>query len=116
MNNRDKNVLLKLKEEAVVLQELTDGYDLQSFRGSEVLKRAVGMTLINIGELVHRLSEEIKQQNPAIPWRAITRQRNVAAHGYDSLDMESVWKTVTEDVPPFQVQIEKILQGEEHTD
>ena len=29
MNDRDKNVLLKLKEEAVVLQELTDGYNLQ---------------------------------------------------------------------------------------
>ena len=116
MNDRDKNVLLKLKEEAVVLQELTDGYNLQGFLGSEVLKRAVGMTLINIGELVHRLTDEIKQQTPVIPWRAITRLRNIAAHGYHTLEMEDVWKTVTEDVPLFLVQIGEILQGEENTD
>jgi len=116
MNNRDKNILFKLKEEAEVLQELTDGCDLQGFLGSEVLKRAVSMTLINIGELVSRLTHEIKQRNPAIPWRAITTLRNVAAHGYESLDMENIWKTVTEDVPLFRTQIVEILNAEKGTD
>jgi len=112
MNKRDKNVLLKLKEEAEVLLEMTDGYDLQGFLGSEVLKRAVGMTLINLGELVNRLTDDLKRQNPEIPWRVISRQRNVAAHGYDALDMEKIWKTVTEDVPPFLTQLGEILMRE----
>ena len=112
MNKRDKNVLFKLKEEAEVLLEMTDGYDLQGFLDSEVLKRAVSMTLINLGELVTRLTDEFKQQNPAVPWRDVTRLRNVAAHGYDALDMEKIWQTVIEDVPPFLTQLGEILQRE----
>ena len=112
MNNRYKNVLLKLKEEAEILLELMDGYGLQGFLGSEMLRRAVSMTLINIGELVNRLTDEIKQQNSAVPWRAITNLCNVAAHGYDALDMENIRKTVTEDVPSFLTQLGEILQRE----
>ena len=110
MKDRDKNILLKLKEKAEVLPTLTDGYDLQGFLGSEVLKLAVSMSLINLGELVNRLSDETKQQNPAVAWSAIVRLRNVAAHGYDELKMENIWKIVTEDVPPFLTQISEILQ------
>ena len=114
MEDRDKNILLKLKEKAEVLPKLTNGYDLQGFLGSEVLKLAVSMALINIGELVNRLTDETKQQNPAVPWRDITRLRNVAAHGYDSLDMERIWKIAMEDVPLFLTQIEEILAEEKN--
>ena len=111
MKDRDKNILLKLKEKADVLPKLTDGYDLQGFLGSEVLKLAVSMALINLGELVNRLTEETKQQNPAVPWRTITGQRNAVALGYDLLEMEEIWKTATVDVPLFRTQIEEILMN-----
>ena|GEM_PF-129519 len=111
MKIRDKNILLKLKDEAKALQKLIDGYDLQSFIGNDMLRRATGMTLINIGELVTRLSDEIKQQDSEVPWRAITQLRNVTAHGYDTLDMGRIWETVTVSVPPFLTQIEAMLDG-----
>ena len=112
MNNRDKNILLKIQSEAELLLELTDGHDLQGFLASEVLKRATGMTLINIGELVKLLTEEIKLQNPAVPWRAISGLRNVAAHGYHTLRMEDIWEIVTKEVSPFLAQIGEILNTE----
>ena len=115
MKERDKNILLKLKDESEVLLKMMDGYDLQGFLDSEVLRRAVGMTLINIGELVNRLSDEIKQKHPPVPWSAIVRLRNVTAHGYDSLEMEEIWKIATESVPLFLTQIEEILQIETET-
>jgi len=66
MNERNKNVLLKIKNEIGLLQELTDSHDLQSFLASELVMRAVCMTLINIGELVKLLTDDIKHQNPAV--------------------------------------------------
>jgi len=63
MNERDKNLLNYIKEEAEVLLELTEGNDLQTFLDSELLKRTSCMTLINIGESVKSLSKELKQEN-----------------------------------------------------
>ena len=116
MKDRDKNVLLKLKEKAEVVPKLTAGCDLQGFPDNEVLKRAMSMALINIGGLVNRLSDETKQQNPAVPWRNITKLRNVAAHGYDSPDMERIWKIAMEEVPLFLARLGDILQRENETD
>ena len=36
---------------------------------------------------------------PGIPWKAIRGFRNIAAHQYDVIDFEDVYKTVTEDIP-----------------
>ena len=113
MKERDKNILRRLKEEAEVLLKITDGYDLQGFLGDEVLKLAVGMALINIGEYVKRLSDDIRQQHPAVTWSAIAGLRDVTAHEYDSLDMEKIWKNATVDVPLFLTQIEAIIQSVE---
>jgi uncharacterized protein with HEPN domain len=82
MNERDKNVLLKIQSEAELIRKLTGEHNLQSFLGSDLLMRAVCMTLINIGELVKLLTEDVKLQNPAIPWRSIAGLRDVTAHGY----------------------------------
>ena len=116
MNERDKNILLKIESEAGLLLGLTDGYDLQGFLDSEVLQRAVCMTLINIGESVKLITEEVKRQNPSISWRAIAGLRDVVAHGYYSLRMEDIWETVTKELSPFLTQIGEILQREEKTD
>jgi uncharacterized protein with HEPN domain len=109
MNDRDKIVLLKIKSETELLQELTNEHNAQSFLGSEMVMRAVCMTLINVGELVKLLSEEIKRQNQAVPWRAVAGLRDVTAHGYHTLRMEDVWETVTKEVPSFLMQIKAIL-------
>jgi uncharacterized protein with HEPN domain len=75
--------------------------------------RAVCMTLINIGELVKLLTDEIKLQNPAIQWRSIAGLRDVTAHGYHTLRMEDIWETVAKDVPLFLTQIGEIFQCKE---
>ena len=86
---------------------------MQAFLDSELLKRTSCMTLINIGESVKSLSKELKQENQDISWRFITGFRDIAAHGYQTLDMPQVWKTVTISVPELLEQIKGILHAEE---
>lgn len=52
MNNRDEIILHKVLTEINVIEEMISDFDLNSFSESEKTKRAVCMTLINIGELV----------------------------------------------------------------
>ena len=38
--------------------------------------------------------------------------RNRLVHMYFEIDYEQVWKTLTEDLPPFLVELDKILSDE----
>lgn len=71
--------------------------------------RAVGMTVINIGELVKNLTGETRLSYPQIPWKAISGFRDIAAHKYQTLRMEDVYETVVTDFPSLKKQIEDIL-------
>jgi uncharacterized protein with HEPN domain len=44
-----------------------------------------------IGEMVDKLSEEIKRKHPEIEWIKIKGFRNIVAHDYFGIDAEEVW-------------------------
>lgn len=68
------------------------------------------MCVVQIGELVSRLSPEVYAQNPAIPWWIIKDTKNFYVHAYGSIDIPSVWTTLNEDIPALQSACEKILE------
>lgn len=81
----------------------------EEFFLSEILKRAVCMTVINIGELVKSLTEETRAEYKNIPWKLIAGFRDIAAHKYQTLKIEDVYETVTGDFPKLLSDIEMIL-------
>ena len=107
---RDIQILQKLISECKELEALLDGFKLEGFLSDERTKRAVAMTLINVGELVKNLSSETKVINPDIPWKAIAGLRDVAAHHYGTIRMEDMWETATKDVPVFLAEIQTITK------
>lgn len=110
MNTRDMQILIKVMAEIEVIQSLVEGYSESSFCNDERTKRAVCMTLINIGELVKNLSEEFKLEHPAIPWRSITGMRDITAHKYQTLRMGDVWVTVKEEIPVIKDALSRIAE------
>jgi uncharacterized protein with HEPN domain len=112
MNRRDEKVLLKIQEEALEIADFISGHDCDSFIKDEKTKKAVCMTLINIGELVKNLSEDFRLANKHIPWKSIAGLRDIAVHGYQTLRMADIWVNAIEDVPVFLTQIGKILNEE----
>jgi len=48
-----------------------------------------------IGEAARRISEDLKQEHPEIPWRKIIAQRNVLIHEYDDIDYKEIWEVAT---------------------
>ncbi len=59
-----------------------------------------------------QLSDEIKAENRAIPWRVIKDTRNFYVHAYGSIDISSVWNTLTQDIPALQIACRDILNYE----
>ena len=110
MNERDRGLLLKIKDEAEFLLEVTENRDLHNFLTDRRLQYVVLMALIKIEESVKSLSKELKQEYQEIEWRDITGFRDIAVHNYDGLHMERVWGNVTKDVPELLEQVEGILR------
>ena len=82
---------------------------LEQFLLDEKLKRAISMTVINVGELVKNISDETRGKYPKIPWKAIAGMRDLTAHKYQTLRMEDVYQTATADFPELKDALLKIL-------
>lgn len=82
---------------------------LEEFIDNEMLKRAIGMTVINIGELVKNLTDDFRVTYNSIPWKEISGFRDIAAHKYKTLDMKIVYNTVKFDIVELKKNIETIL-------
>ena len=63
MQHRDKIIIQKILSEIDIAFEMLGDCDELSFVNDEKLKRAVGMTVINIGELVKNVSDELRSEN-----------------------------------------------------
>lgn len=109
MKHRDYIVIKKLIDEVKMAQELVGDLDLDSFRSDERTKRAVAMTVVNIGELVKTLTDDVRIAYKDVAWKEAAGFRDVAAHKYMSLDMGDVYKTIKDDFPVFLGQLEKIF-------
>ena len=112
MQHRDKTILIKIKSEINVALDMVDGVSFDEIDNTEMMKRAVCMTVINIGELVKALTDEFRTTNNQIPWKSIAGFRDIAAHKYQTLHMQDVYYTVTTDFTNLKENIIKILETE----
>lgn len=65
-----------------------------------------------IGEAANKISNELKEQFPDIPWSEIINMRNRLIHTYFDIDTEIVWSSVTQDLPQLLSMLKKIINQE----
>lgn len=66
-------------------------YSKERFAESSTYQNAIAMCILQIGELVNRLTDDFKAANTEIPWHKIRGMRNYVAHEYGSIDLDVVW-------------------------
>lgn len=112
MLHRDYITLQKIIEETHIAIDMLSEADAEEFMENELLKRAISMTVINIGELVKNLTDDFRTSHSCIPWKDIAGFRDIAAHKYKTLDMKLVYNSVKIDIPDLEYNIKKILSEE----
>ena len=96
------------------IKELVDRIDRQEFDTDWVVQDALIRELEIVGEAAGRISTELVQSHPEIPWREITGIRHKLIHDYFTVDLGVVWSTATEDAPSVRPLIPnaiKVLRG-----
>jgi uncharacterized protein with HEPN domain len=111
MSDRDRDVITKMVKYCNDVAELMERYDsdFETYKNDISFQYSCNMCIIQIGELVSRLSDDFIESHPQIPWHAIKSMRNLHAHDYERVDLDIVWNTLTEDIPDLLNKLDLIL-------
>jgi uncharacterized protein with HEPN domain len=62
-----------------------------------------------VGEAASKVSPPSQAEIPAIPWADVVSMRNRLIHAYFDINLDSVWDTVVDDLPPLVAALENIV-------
>ena len=85
-------------------------HDRDRFLASHTYQNAISMCVLQIGELVKRLSDDFLQEYTYIPRSLIAKTRDNYAHHYGTVDFEMVWTTAVDDLPAVEAFCRKYLE------
>lgn len=102
--------MLDAAREAISFSQGRTRSDLNSDR---MLALALVKSIEIIGEAAARVTRTCQAAQPEIPWPNIIGMRNRLIHGYFDIDLDRVWDTVTDDLPPLIAALERIGLDEE---
>lgn len=78
------------------------------FYDSHLVQDAVVRNLQVMAESSQRLSEEIKNKYPDVPWNDISGFRNVLVHDYLGIDLDVIWSVVEQELPGLEKVLNEI--------
>lgn len=64
-----------------------------------------------VGEAASKIDPSYRAEYPSIPWPSIVGMRQRLVHGYDVVDRQILWDTITDDLPPLIAELEGILEA-----
>ena len=109
------------KDDAIRLRHILDAVrEAQGFAASRsrcdldhdrLLVLALVKDVEIIGEAASRVSAGTRLEWANIPWQDIVAMRHRLIHGYFDIDLDIVWSTVTDDLPPLAAQLERALSS-----
>ena len=107
-----------LKDDAVYLGHMLDGarkvvVRIQSklredYEASEDLQIILAYLIQTIGEAASRVTLEMRDRHPEIPWKQIIGMRNRIVHDYMNIDADIVWEVATRNIPALIIQLETL--------
>lgn len=93
--DRDATYLGHIASAIRAIDSYLIGVSEEAFSETPIVRDAVLRNLEVISEASRRLSDELKQRYPSIPWTAIAAAGNVYRHDYHAVNEEVVWQTAT---------------------
>ena len=99
--------MLDAAHDAVCFAEGCSREDLDSVR---LLVLAVVKCIEIIGEAASRVSPEGQAEAPELPWRDMIDMRHRLVHAYYDVNLDVVWSTLREDLPPLIAALENVIE------
>src|SRR3989337_2889437 len=100
MSNRaDTDFLKDIREAIRRITAYLGGMDYETFMRDTKTQDAVIRNLEIVGEAAKSLSDQLRLENPQIPWRGMTGIRDRLIHHYFGVNLDIVWQVVLVELP-----------------
>ena len=109
MRPEDRRFLQHMRDHAREARELSAPIAREEFDRNRLAQHGLTRITQIIGEAAWRVSDELKELHPEIPWKRIEGFRHKVVHEYFGVDYDTVWRVVTEHLPPLIAQLEQML-------
>jgi uncharacterized protein with HEPN domain len=108
---RDGLLLGEMIDAAEQIQELVKGVTVEQLSADRQRRDALLWNYTVLGEASAKVSNELKDEFPDLPWQQPSRLRNRIVHGYWSIDLEILHTTAMEQLPSFLKALRRALAG-----
>jgi uncharacterized protein with HEPN domain len=101
--------LSDILESILLIEQFVGGIDFDAYRRDDKTQAAVERKMLIISEAAIRLKDDAEALCPGVPWRDIRGVGNWLRHQYDRVEVETVWNTIQDDLPPLKAAVERVL-------
>lgn len=91
----------------------TAGIDREAVEGNRILLLALTHLVELVGEAASQVPPGVRARTPHVPWSDIIGMRHRLIHGYDTVDVDVLWATITDDLPVLVAQLDAMLPPEQ---
>jgi len=86
------------------------GKTRKSLESDRMLVLSLVKSIEIIGEAASKVTDEFRLNYEQIPWISIINMRNRLIHAYFDIDLDILWNTVIEDLPPLIDKLETLFK------
>jgi uncharacterized protein with HEPN domain len=113
MHKADSIRLRHMLDAASDALSFVSGKSRDDLDASRMLALSLVKSIEIIGEAASRVSLDCQSTYAGIPWPEIIGMRNRLIHAYFDINLDIVWRTITEELPPLVAELEKALSSGE---
>jgi len=113
LQRNDRSRLYDMLHAARIAKAFVETTDRETVVNDVVLQSGLAKLIQDIGEAANRVTSEVQARHSHIPWRDMIDMRNHLVHVYTDIDLDVLWKTAVEDLPPLISQLETILSTQD---
>jgi len=110
MRRRDyRDYLRDIFDSILDVEAFTESMAFEDFAKDRKTINAVIRSLEVIGEAAKKIPKPVRDRYPSVPWKKMAGMRDKMIHEYFGVDVEILWKTIKENVPPLKPLIQEVL-------
>ena len=110
MRPEDEERLRHMLDAAKEALSFAHGQPREKLNSDRKLVLALVKSIEIIGEAANNVTEDTRTELHSIPWLDIIGMRHRLVHAYFDVDLNVLWKTLKEDLPPLIIALEAIFR------